>query len=454
MHSRKLKIAVYIPNRHIQEVILSNPEYGNPGIGGTQFLLYSLPWYLNRYVEGAFEFLLLADKTQALQSGFMVKEVEGLADAAITASRNQCDMIIFRPNYDKETKLFLQIIREMKLDSIAWMHNTPIRLLNHLNKNEFVKRCICVGREQYEKLRDHPVIRKLSMIYNAVDSSMMLKEERVKECSVVFLGSLEFAKGFHVLARHWKGILALHPQAKLYVIGTGKLYDREQGFGPLGVASAKYERMFRRYITDEKGNVLNSVRFMGIMGQDKFQLMNSASVGIVNHPGVTETFSLAAVEFQLCGTPVVSRAYGGLLDTVSHGLGGFLAKKGKGIPGFIDKLLSDPSLSAKMGKQGRDFAERKFNYNIASERWAETLLDIASGKDACVLALGDEERTRLRLLRESIRSLKKKFFVFRILMPSIYLIQGAESLKLKWERHFSISLSCRKPMWKSGNMNP
>jgi len=440
------------------DVPMANPETGNPGVGGTQFLLFALPHYLDKYYADEFEFLLLAECKDSLESKFKTLAVKDLAETARLAHSEACDIIIFRPSYDRETKLFLKEIQQSGVRAIAWFHNTPVLLLGLLTKHEYIKRCICVSREQFERLRDHAVISKLSMIYNALDSSNLPDLSSVRKTkSVVFLGSLVFAKGFHILARLWKKVLRYHPDAELYVIGTGKLYNRKQELGPMGLADRKYERMFCKHLLNEEGNIHESVRFLGIMGAEKFQVMSSAAAGISNHPRVTETFSLAAVEFQLCGTPVVSSARGGLLDTVAHGKGGFLVKKRREILKYLLYFLSDLRLAAEMGQKGNAIVKDKFNYQGISHDWYQLIMEVISNAELNVPDILFPESNQIRNLREKLRILKSKYSIFRFIPASIYLVQGTESLKLRWERlylSFSGMFSIRKENIDEGKSNP
>ncbi len=435
MQEKRIKIGVYLPNGRIKDVHLENPERGNPGIGGTQFLLFSLPYYLNKYYSNKFDFVYFVENEKSISSGCKIILVNSLIDTAQKAKDTSCDIIIFRPNYDKESISFLKRIKELKIKSIAWMHNTPIFLLNQLHRNKYIIRCVCVGREQYESLRDHPIIYKLSMIFNAVDSSNVPDNLNIRKTkSVVFLGSLEFAKGFHFLAKLWKHILKIHPDAELFVIGSGKLYDRNQKFGNLGVANEKYEKMFSKNVLNEDGNIHPSVNFLGVLGEEKFEIMSKGCVGFTNNPNVRETFCLSAVEFQLCGTPVVSKAYGGLLDTVEHEISGFLVKNKQGFIRSIDKLLSDRKLSSKMGNKGREIVSKKFNYKNISKDWVNLFNDVISDSKICILENDQSDINQLRKIRESFRLLKIKCFVFRMLPPSIYILHTMEFSKLKLEK--------------------
>lgn len=435
MEQKKIKIGVHLPNRDIPEVVLSDPEAGNPGIGGTQFLLFSLPYYLDKYFQNEFEFLILADFDKPVITEFEVVKVNSLTDAAEKSKEMACELFIFRPTSDNETVNLLEKIKVLKIKTIAWSFNTPRFFLNSFFRNEYIVRFICVGRDQYETLRDHPIIEKSSMIYNAVDaSSIPFNPDNPKSKSVVFLGSLSFAKGFHLVARMWKKILKYHPDAKLHVIGSGKLYDRNQKIGPLGLADEKYEKRFSKYLLNDSGVIHESVIFHGVMGADKYEVMGKASVGIGTHPDLRETFCLAAAEFELSGTPVVSSAYGGLLDTVDDGITGFLRNTFKGRLKSILHLLSDADLSSRMGIAGRKFATDKFNYETICRDWHKLITDINSGTDIQLLEIIPGRRIRLDKFREYLRITKSKIFIFRILPASIYFIHSIEYIKLRIQR--------------------
>ncbi len=435
MEGNKIRIGIHLPNRNIDNVELSNPESGNPGIGGTQFLHFSLPHYLDNFYNDKFEFIFLADHDKTVKTRFRVITVENLEDAAYKAKSNSCDLIIYRPSYDKENIDFLRAIRILQIKTIAWMHTTPKFLLRLLHRNNYIVRCVCVGRDQYETLRDHPIINKLSLINNAVDSQYIpFRSGITKTKSVVFLGSLDLTKGFHILVRHWNKILQYHPDAQLIVIGSGKLYDRNKRLGDLGLADEKYEKMFRKYILDRSGTVHNSIKFMGILGSEKYEIMSKASVGIVNHPNLRETFCLAAVEFELCGTPVVSSLYGGLMDTVADGISGFLKNKSTDRLNSIINLLNDMDLASRMGKAGRQIAIEKFSYRTICNDWVELLNSAYSNLSVKVLEISPSVRFKTDNFRESLRILKLKFFMFRILMPTIYIFHTIEFLKLKVQK--------------------
>jgi len=171
MADSRTRIGIYLQNGQNNRVKLVPPEHGNPGIGGAQFLMFSLPYYLDKYLNNRYEFIFLAESVEYVDSTYTVIKVNYLIEAAQKAKTNCCDVFLYRPGYDEENIEFLNEIKKLQLKSIAWFHNTPNFILKHLVNNQFITRCVCVSRDQYEFLRDHPIIDKLTYIYNAVDAT-------------------------------------------------------------------------------------------------------------------------------------------------------------------------------------------------------------------------------------------------------------------------------------------
>ena len=104
-----------------------------------------------------------------------------------------------------------------------------------------------------------------------------------------------------MLAEAWSNVRERVPDAGLDVIGTGRLYDENAKLGKYGLAEETYEQEFMKWLTDEKGEILPNVRFHGILGAEKYDVFRKCSIGVIN-PMATETFGLAAVEMEACGS--------------------------------------------------------------------------------------------------------------------------------------------------------
>ena len=89
---------------------------------------------------------------------FKSVSVDNLIDAAKEAKKDGCEVFIYRPTCDYKDLEFLRELNEIKIKTVAWIHNTPFKQLNAFAKNNYVKRFVNVSKEQYDMLRDHSII--------------------------------------------------------------------------------------------------------------------------------------------------------------------------------------------------------------------------------------------------------------------------------------------------------
>jgi len=409
----KIKVGLYLVNKGYQGVDLSKPEDGNPGIGGTQYNFLTLPYYYMKYFDDV-EFVFYAHITDTLPLGFEAVELENVSDAAQKAKQDGCDIFVYRPTQDTEGKEFLENLKDIKIKTLAWVHNTPFKQLGKISKHPYIVRYVNVSKEQYDMLRDHPIIYKTDMICNGFDPKHYTpKDEIQKEKSVVYMGSLIYSKGFHVLARVWKKVLDKVPEAKLEVIGSGQLYNRNSKLGKWEIADESYESIFRPYLSDEKGNKLDSVIFHGVLGKEKISIMQKAMIGCPNPSGMTENCPGVAIEFQACGTAIVSGAFCGILDTVEGGKTGLLGKSCDELVENIVSLLQDEQYARELGQNGVKFVQEKFDYKKISTKWKNTFEDIMSDKDAEILPIDQNPDYEYKQLSEKMRLLKEKYKFLR-----------------------------------------
>ncbi|MCX6797642.1 MAG: glycosyltransferase family 4 protein [Candidatus Falkowbacteria bacterium] len=90
--------------------------------------------------------------------------------------------------------------------------------------------------------------------------------------------------------------------------------------------------------------------------------------------GDFEGFGIVYLEANLCGRPVIAGASGGVSDAVVDGLNGLLVDPDNlgEIRDAIIKLASDKELRAKLGRQGQERAQTKFN-------WTHQAKDVFAG---------------------------------------------------------------------------
>jgi glycosyltransferase involved in cell wall biosynthesis len=376
---RKSRIGFYLENKYIPNADLRFPEKGNPGIGGSEFCFVEVPYFISLYF-GDIDLVIYANVTEFLPKRLACIQADDSVAAAHKAIQDNCQILIVR-SYTKELSPdFIRTISASKLKVIAWAHNLPSsQEMDMIATCTNISRLVCVGREELDLLRDHPVIYKTTCIYNGIYPPLYTPEHHIPGSGtmVVYLGSLVRGKGFHVLARAWKHVKARVPGARLKVIGSGRVYNENTELGRWGVAEEEYEQEFRPFLSDEKGNPDGSVEFLGRLGVEKIPIMQQADIGVVNPDHVTtETFCKSAVEFQACGTPVVSAAEDGVLDTVLHRRTGLLAHNERNLADHIVRLLWNRKLRERYGQKAMEHVRAEFDFKIISQQWHDLFLNV------------------------------------------------------------------------------
>lgn len=381
----KKKIAFYLNNSTTSSVDLSFPEFGNPGLGGTEFLLAATPYYINKYHSDKFEIFIFAHNIENLPNGLITFKVENIEDAIVKASVQGIDFFIYRPLRDPQPTV-LSLLQVCNLTAIAWLHVTPksshLRFLANSSK---ISAVVCVEHEQHDQLYDSPLGKKLTYIVNGFDVGGFRRNISFEEKDlnlVVHIGAIVPQKSFHVLARNWPKIVERCPDARLIVIGSASVYDEQQLLGDWGVGYKSYEDNFiKPYLSDEHGALLSSVKFMGKMGLDKREYMAKAIVGIANPVGTNENCPATSLEFQALGTPVVGQANYGNLDTILHGETGLLADNENDFVEKICLLLEKPSYAKLLGKHGPLFVQHKYSWEKVGIEWVDLFNAITNKVD-------------------------------------------------------------------------
>lgn len=406
---QKIKIGFYVQNEGYPDVDCRFPEQGNPGIGGTQFSEISVAYYLNKFYPQQLEILLLARHTELLPPSLQTCQIVDAVDAAVKSEEERCNIFIFRTSC--LTQDLYEKLCSLKVKVIVRSDNFPsIEELNRMVDCSQIKCHVCVGQEELDLYRDHRIFQKSIRVFHPFNiENFVPKNDILKQGNtVVYLGSLIPAKGFHMLAKTWSRIVKKKPEAKLIVIGTGKVYGRDQELGKWGIAEESYEANYiRPFLSDENGDVIASVHFAGLLGCEKNEILQSADVGVVNPTGNTETFCISGVEFQACGTPVVSAAKGGLLDTVVHGKTGLLGKSDKDLIRNILFLLDNSDIAREFGQNGINFVREKFDHRLIAKEWLELLIDIYNDRSPQPQPMKSNYFYNAKFLTEGMRIIKK-----------------------------------------------
>lgn len=418
------RVAFYLENRTIASVDCSGILSGNPGIGGTQYMITVVSYLLSVRDNGLTVKTFVQSETR-FPEGFRYSLVNDFSDAVRRAEEEGFECLVFRHDADLITGGVLDSIKtDIKL--VVWDHVFACYWEHdYYARKSSIYKVINVGREMNDLYMDHQIFRKSAYIYNCLNFHGIREIVRKREYSsrkniVVYVGCLMPYKGFHLLAEAWPRILAEVPDAELYVIGSGKLYDRTSKYGSYGLADAEYETEFMRYLSRD-GEILPSVHFMGDMGLEKNDILIQAKVGVPNPSGVTETFCLSAVEMQMFGAKIATIDAPGFLDTVKNGL---LYKNAADLADTVVRLLNTNNNDAY--EAAMDFFEENFSQEAVVSVWEKFFNTGNTGSENEPVRNKAYRLKWLKLLRRKLSSV----------LPFLYLLPPTERMLIYFERKF------------------
>lgn len=411
-----MKIAFYLDNEKHIGVDYSNPKGGNPGIGGTQYMIWTVSYYIQQ-IYSDIEVIVLAPIIDKLPLEIKSYQSDSIIDAVKISKELDVDILVFR-DVSNNKKIYDEIDR-LQINCIRWAHNYDNEeTLKNVSKCKYIKRNVCVSREQYDSLRDHDVFIKSTYIYNCLDFEIYNKyinNDREKKNIVCYMGALEPEKGFHTLAKCWPKVVKEVPDAQLYIIGSGKLYNRNAKLGEYGLTEKKYEKKIVKYLVNpENKKIYENVKFLGVLGgNEKLNVMSQCKVGIANVSKNRETFCIVATEFQALGIPVIARNSYGFLDSISNNRSGVLVNNERELYKSIIKLLKDNQLNLNYGEYGIEFVKEKFDIYDISKNWVELFNDVINNSQLEINYKAQNYFNDYKWLREINRIFKLKS------MPSI-----------------------------------
>jgi len=398
-----MKVAFYLPNKGLKNIDCRDLECGNPGIGGTEYIIQATAHYIQKLHPEGIEIVVGANEVDMLSPDLYVVKINDIHDLV---SQTNPDYLLFKyePSSYVEAR---NVVSGTDTKLLVWTHNfVPRKELTVLAHDDKVERIICVSHAQLDMYRDHLAFLKSSFIFDGMPVEYLKAQKRglpklaERPHEVTYIGSIVDYKGFHLLAQAWPVVLDAFPDAKLNVIGSGKLYSRDVKLGKYGIAEESYERRFMSYLSDKNGKILPSVKFWGVLGIEKNDVLRQTKVGVPNPSGISETFCITALEMQAMGCVVTTINYGGYKDTVYRRTG-LLYQKPKDLAKSIIALLQseDNDIEGFYSFMGSHFAFEK-----VAQDWITLFRSL--GHELKVLPYRNEGHDCLLRLREWNRRIK------------------------------------------------
>lgn len=359
-----MNIAIYCGKNPGSAIDATNLEKGNPGMGGTQYVMLLLAHYLAQ--DPQYNVFVLSVRPYFLGGGNFI-QISGDSEVVEACERIRADILIIRDH----SAVIRRDIARSRLKVVYWSHNYVYAdFCRFVARTPQIKCNVFVGKQQYDRYIDNDVIRKSVTIFNLINDSC--DASRVDDGkTVVYVGALVPPKGFYELCRIWPGIVKKVPDARLLVIGSGQLYESAK-LGKYGIAEEHYEKQFIPFITDSEGMIIPSVEFLGILGEEKTDVFLKSSVGVVNLSRNSETFGMVIVEMATAGLPVVTIKKNGHFDTVVDGKTGVLCSSLADVQRNIIELLQSPERNARYGRNAKEFI-RIFSPEIIVPQWKKLL---------------------------------------------------------------------------------
>ncbi len=219
----------------------------------------------------------------------------------------------------------------------------------------------------------------------------------------LFVGRLIIQKGLEYLLQSWKHVSKANPRARLVIIGRGIEEPKLKKLAAkLGITGSVY---FPGYVSDK----------------DLRAALHASDVFVLS--SLWEVLPVAILEAMAAGKPIVCTDVGGNSELVKNGKNGFLVPKREPKPfaRALIKVLSNPAMAKRMGRESRRRAVNEFDWRIVAlhthEFYKKLLRDFKAEKkpepfemaaaDVKELSVGLSESVRKR--RSQARQIYAKY---------------------------------------------
>lgn len=190
---------------------------------------------------------------------------------------------------------------------------------------------------------------KIIQHYIGVDTVKFSPAKRADERYILCVGRHTQKKGIDILLRAFARVSGKHSSVSLIQVGAGPM-------------SAKLNTLATVL------GINNRVHFLGAQSHETvLNLMRGAEIFALASQtaknGDCEGLPIVINEASACGVPVVSTWHSGIPEAVLESETGFLVpeRDAAALAEKLDTLLSDRTLSEKMGRQGREFVCDRFD---------------------------------------------------------------------------------------------
>ncbi|MFQ5902719.1 MAG: glycosyltransferase, partial [Candidatus Binatia bacterium] len=223
---------------------------------------------------------------------------------------------------------------------------------------------VAVSQKMCRQIAAHPGLStsRVTMIRNGIDCESYYVPDQRDSCRsefgltldaqvVGYAGRIEKVKRLDLLLEGFSLVLARHPEARLMIIGEGKLRPRLEALAArLGISHCVIWTGFR-------GDIPRLLAAMDIYVQ----------------PSANEGFSLSLLEAMAAGKAIVATDVGGAPEVVIDGRTGVLIPpaSSSAISLAVAGLLDDPERQSTLGQAARSHVVREFGVRQTMDGYRE-----------------------------------------------------------------------------------
>ena len=372
--NKMIKIGIYFPGEGLENINMCYPEDGNPGMGGTEYCELILAYNLS-LMNSRYDCRIISHVQLNLPSTIPNIVISSFDHLKILDGK--LDILILKTPRTKFEYDILNSLVQTKI--ITWSHNyLNSHITKWISESQAISLNVFVSRQMYDFYLDDNIITKSTSIFNIVYDTLGECIRSPQKNVVTFMGALTKTKGIVELFKIWEIIEREIPDAKLNIIGGGNLYNRNLKIGSLGLTDEATENEILKYIITPDGKIKPSIRFLGILGKEKYEVFLKSSVGIVNPSAKTETFGLGIIEMATAKLPVVTLNWNGHPDTAINNQTALLGNNIKDMASKIILLFNNMNLNMSLGEEGKRQVKRFAPCNIMPQ-WEEAILNVIHG---------------------------------------------------------------------------
>jgi glycosyltransferase involved in cell wall biosynthesis len=207
---------------------------------------------------------------------------------------------------------------------------------------------------------------RIRLISNGIDISSyqdalpspQLPQRADGHCVVGVVGRLSPEKGIEYVLRAAVGVLAHAPKTLFVIVGSG----------PQAASLRELSKVLK---------IENSVFFAGNLGE---MPRVYAAIDILVMPSLTEGMPMTLLEGLASSRPVVASSVGDIPSVVQDAKTGLLTqpKDVAGLTSAIIRLLIDPEMRSRLGKQGKALVEERFSARSMARQYADVYSELTN----------------------------------------------------------------------------